>query len=364
MGAWRWARTGRRYSVHLATSGDLYVIEADSIFKTNYSILVLGRFVDDDQFQRVMASSRVTSWTGDDAFPGMIEAIKRHNVAAEVRRQQGQYERAQASDSLSQGWREWLDSKPARFAGAIDLKIDAPPARDSHLVHHLLYFPSTLELVGRAEDRRDPATVRYGITTAYRIVARHEVVLEALRSVQNMPTDQQFRAVQNYIREAPGGVDGMIDRRRVTFESWANEHPVRKTATIYGGQWRQNPDGPSYRVGYVPERKEVFIADNGGTEPDLAEVHVLGHAEQSDIQQALAGWQDFCNEPGGLTWCMVRLFGRARELGGPGSGLLASPTGRPELGGPNTVEADGLWGGIADLLRGRGRESYVFMDRQ
>jgi RNA polymerase sigma-70 factor, ECF subfamily len=76
--------------------------------------------------------------------------------------------------------------------------------------------------------------------------------------------------------------------------------------------WRVGRHGPTYRAAWVRETGELYAA-RLGMPTEQGEVHLLGRANDEQLEEALEGWADVCPQPDSMTW----LRRRASRLGQP-----------------------------------------------
>src|SRR5205807_4023707 len=75
--------------------------------------------------------------------------------------------------------------------------------------------------------------------------------------------------------------------------------------------WRVGLHGPTYRAAWVRETGELYAARLGLPE-EQGEVHVLGLANDEELEEALEGWADICPQADSMTWLRHRASGLAR----------------------------------------------------
>jgi hypothetical protein len=75
--------------------------------------------------------------------------------------------------------------------------------------------------------------------------------------------------------------------------------------------WRIGQHGPTYRAAWVRDTGELYAA-RLGLPKERCEVHVLGHANDAELEEALEGWADVCPQPDSMTWLRHRATSLAR----------------------------------------------------
>jgi hypothetical protein len=69
--------------------------------------------------------------------------------------------------------------------------------------------------------------------------------------------------------------------------------------------WRVGRNGPSYRAAWVRDTGELYVARLGFPK-EHGEVHLLGQANDEELEEALEGWADVCPQPDSMTWLRHR----------------------------------------------------------
>jgi hypothetical protein len=75
--------------------------------------------------------------------------------------------------------------------------------------------------------------------------------------------------------------------------------------------WKVGLHGPTYRAAWVRETGELY-AERLGIAKEQGEVHVLGRANDEQLEEALEGWADICPQPDSMTWLRHRAMSLAR----------------------------------------------------
>ncbi len=75
--------------------------------------------------------------------------------------------------------------------------------------------------------------------------------------------------------------------------------------------WRVGLHGPTYRAAWVRDTGELYAA-RLGMPKEQGEVHVLGRGSAEELEEAIAGWADFCPQPDSMTWLRHRAMSLAQ----------------------------------------------------
>jgi hypothetical protein len=74
-----------------------------------------------------------------------------------------------------------------------------------------------------------------------------------------------------------------------------------------GLYWRGGDNGPTYRAAWLAETGELISVRHGAVNDGGGVVEVLAVIRyESDLEEALEGWEDVCGEPGSIDWLRAR----------------------------------------------------------
>jgi hypothetical protein len=97
---------------------------------------------------------------------------------------------------------------------------------------------------------------------------------------------------------------GQSDRYRSLASFYtSDERRIHSRELDVGLWWRDEADGPLHRAAWVNVTGELYLVRLGPAADGGGRVEVLGIAEDCEqLEAALAGWREFCGEPGSLSW--------------------------------------------------------------
>jgi hypothetical protein len=78
-----------------------------------------------------------------------------------------------------------------------------------------------------------------------------------------------------------------------------------------GPWWKVGLHGPTYRAAWVRDTGELYAA-RLGMPKEQGEVHMLGRADDEQLEEALEGWADICPQPDSMTWLRHRAMSLAQ----------------------------------------------------
>jgi hypothetical protein len=91
----------------------------------------------------------------------------------------------------------------------------------------------------------------------------------------------------------------------------ANPRRIGSPERDLGLWWKVGLHGPTYRAAWLRETGELY-AERLGTSKEQVEIHVLGRANDEELEEALEGWADICPQPDSMTWLRHRAMSLAK----------------------------------------------------
>lgn len=105
--------------------------------------------------------------------------------------------------------------------------------------------------------------------------------------------------------QSPDHPDAGVSYRSLSNFYLADPRRIGSRERDLGLWWRVGRHGPSYRAAWVRETGELYVV-RLGCPREQGGVHLLGQADDDELEEVLDGWADVCPQPDSMTWLRHR----------------------------------------------------------